>query len=102
MKPAPVKSSFIDSTHYDDKNNILYITFSNGTCTAHKDRITELEAQLKFSSDQWRLELDKKYKLEKQIEDLYKDKQWLKQLVQEMSATMNAGAKEGIFPRRNG
>ena len=36
-KPTPVKSSFIESTHYDDKNNILYITFSNGTCTGHKD-----------------------------------------------------------------
>ena len=37
MKPTPVKSSFIDSTHYDDENKILYIAFSNGTCTAHKD-----------------------------------------------------------------
>jgi hypothetical protein len=38
MKPVPVKkSSFIESTHYDDENNILYISFSNGTVVGHKD-----------------------------------------------------------------
>jgi len=39
--------------------------------------------------------------LNRKIEELEKDKHWLKQLVQEMSNTMNAGAREGSFPRRN-
>lgn len=38
--------------------------------------------------------------LEKTIEELRKDKQWLKTLVQELSSSINAGAREGSFPRR--
>lgn len=34
------------------------------------------------------------------LEEYRKNEIWLKQLIQEMSSTMNAGAKEGSFPRR--
>ena len=39
--------------------------------------------------------------LRSKIEELRLDNVWLKQLTQEMLSTMNAGAKEGSFPRRN-
>lgn len=39
--------------------------------------------------------------LRTKLEEYRKNEIWFKQLIQEMSSTMNAGAKEGSFPRRN-
>lgn len=38
--------------------------------------------------------------MEKVISLLESDKVWLKQLVQELSSSINNGSKEGSFPRR--
>ena len=65
-----------------------------------KDRIE----QLSFTQNLYIQENQKLHRELVQAHDKIKtlqyDKDWLKQLVQEMSSTMNNGSKEGIFPRR--
>lgn len=38
--------------------------------------------------------------IQKRNDELEKDKRWLQTLIQELSSSINAGAREGNFPRK--
>lgn len=59
-----------------------------------KDQINILKKQIEFLTCH-------SMELQSRNAELEKDKVWLKQLAQDLSSTMNAGAKEGSFPRKS-